>query len=274
MVADANVLPVLQAYAAFKSLGHFLGVVLEALERRNFAGVKNDAFANEANAAISLYHAVRNIAARDGSNLGNFESVLNFHSSDDLLLCVGAEHSFHGSGDFVDTFIDDGILANLDFFLVGQKLCLWRRADVEAYDNRVGVRRRQNDVAFVDRAGRRVDDHKSDVLCRKLFKGCLKSLGASLQVGFDDHFEFLDFVRVNRLVKVVKRDFLDGLGVLKALKLHALGADGARLFFAFGHLEGVARVGHVLNSDNLNRLAGSRFLNALAPVVEHRAHAA
>ena len=108
----------------------------------------------------------------------------------------------------------------------------------------------------------------------KLIEGNLKGLGASLQVGLDDNLKLLDFVRVNRLVQVVERDFLDSLGVLKALKLDALGADRARLFFAFGNLEGVAGVGHFLNSDNLNRLAGCRFLDALAPVVEHGADAA
>ena len=52
-VADLDVVEVLQAHAAFVALDHFAGVVLEALEGADLAGVDHHAVAEQAHAGVT-----------------------------------------------------------------------------------------------------------------------------------------------------------------------------------------------------------------------------
>ena len=117
-----------------------------------------------------------------------------------------------------------------------------------------------------------MDDDETDILCRKFFERGFERFGRTLQVRFDDDTEFFDVARVDRLVKIFERNFFDRARFFEAFQFLPFYRNFARVFFAFRHLERIARIRHTFNAEHFDGHGRRGFLNAFSAIVEHGPH--
>ena len=114
-----------------------------------------------------------------------------------------------------------------------------------------------------------------DLLLGELGDLVLDRLQRAGDVGLDDQAELLDGALLGELEDVLERDLAPGaprerLG-LQAVR--ALAGELARAALVLDHAHELARLGHAVEAEHLDRLAGRGALDARADEVVHRAHA-
>ncbi len=144
------------------------------------------------------------------------------------------------------------------------------RAHVEADDD--GLRGdREVDVALGDRADRRVDDRQPHLLAGELGERVGEGLDRALHVALDDDAQLLLAALGDALRELLERDLRrrrdEALG---HLALAALG-DLLRLLRVLHGVHAVARVGDLVEAEDLHRRRRAGLVDLLAVLVRHRA---
>ena len=114
-----------------------------------------------------------------------------------------------------------------------------------------------------------------DLLLGQLRDLVLDRLERAGHVGLDDEAELLDGALLGELEDVLERD-LAARAPRQRLGLQAVGAlagELARAALVLDHAHELAGLGHAVEAEHLDRLAGHRALDARAHEVVHRAHA-
>ena len=87
------------------------------------------------------------VAAGDDAELRDAEQLADLDARGVLLVELGREHADARGVDLLDRLVDDAVQADVDAFLLGERLGLGLRAHVEADDDGVG-RVGEHDVAL------------------------------------------------------------------------------------------------------------------------------
>ncbi len=119
------------------ALGHFLGVILEALQRGQSAGVDNYAVTQQTNLSMSGQLAIDHVTTGDNTDFGYGEGLLDFCLAEVLFLDIGGEHAAHSVFDFSDQLVDDVVEADFHFFALCNFLDLHSRSYVKADNDRL-----------------------------------------------------------------------------------------------------------------------------------------
>src|SRR5207248_2054898 len=142
-------------------------------------------------------------------------------------------------------------------------------------DHAVGCGR-EHHVGLVDAANAAVDYVDLDLLLGKLRDLVLDRLQRPGHVGLDDERELLDGPLLRELEHVLERD-LAPRTARQRLRLQSVGTLAGQLAGAplvLDHAHDLARLGHAVEAQHLDRLARSRALDARADEVVHGTHAA
>src|SRR5216683_385688 len=95
LVADLDIVKVLQANATLETFTHFRNVVLETTQRSNVTFPTDHAVANQSRARVAANVAVDNHGTRNHTRLGNAENFAHVGLADDALFFNGLEHTDH-----------------------------------------------------------------------------------------------------------------------------------------------------------------------------------
>src|SRR5205807_3121876 len=131
-IAFLYVIEVADADTALHAVADIAGIVLEALERRDFAFVDLNTIAQQAHVGIALDLPIQDIATGNYADLRHFEGVAYFSPAQVGFLIDGIEQAGHGFLDFVLKLVNDGMQADVHFFLLRQLLRLALRTNIEA----------------------------------------------------------------------------------------------------------------------------------------------
>src|SRR3990167_4274404 len=271
-VADLDVLEAGEHHAAFLADGDFVDLVLEALERLQGAQFQDhDVLTDDPDLGALADHAFGDLTAGDLADLADVEGLQNLGVAKEGFALDRGQHAREHAFDVVQQVVDDRVVADLDPFALGQGSRLGRGPDVEADDRRAGALG-QHDVAFADRAGARQDDPRADLVGGHLVQRTDDRLGRTLHVGLDDQRQFFQL-----LVLQLGHNVGHGsAGAHRGQRLLALQADAvlgqlAGAGLVLDHGERVARRGHAVQAEDLDRGGGTRFLELFVALVEQRA---
>ena len=120
-VADLNVVEVHERDTAFETVLDLAGIVLEALESFDFAGVNEFAIALNTNLAVAAHGAIGHVATGNDTDFADLEDLANVGMTLDRFFVDRIEQTGHGQSDFVDQFVDDAVKADV-YFLAVQRL--------------------------------------------------------------------------------------------------------------------------------------------------------
>ncbi len=113
-VAHLYVIIVLDIDTALETRDHFLGFVLEALERLQLTRMDDHTVADDAHLVGTLDLAIGDHTAGDGADLAHLEGLQYLQIGCDLLANVWREHALEGVADIFDSIVDDRVGADLD----------------------------------------------------------------------------------------------------------------------------------------------------------------
>src|SRR2546421_5084368 len=139
-VALLEVLEVAEADAAFESLLHLAGVVLEPLERGDCAVPDDDAVAQETDPRAACDHAVLHVAAGHPADTRDREHLTDLGVARDDLLELGLEHADERLLHVLEHLVDDFVEAQVDALGLGELASAAVGSHVEADDG--GIRHR------------------------------------------------------------------------------------------------------------------------------------
>src|SRR5512139_3167837 len=203
LVADLDVVEVLDPQPALVPLEDLLDVVLEPLEGGEFPLVDHHAVPQQADIRVPGDLPRQDGAAGNRPDLGDVEGVPDLGPPLGGLLEGGLQHPLHRLLDVVHHVVDDRIEPDVDRFPLRELGGLGLRAHVEADDDGGGgggehhVRLRDPPHAGVDH----VDLH---LVAGELAEGELEGLHRPLHVGLDDDVEVLDLAGVDPLVQLLQ----------------------------------------------------------------------
>src|SRR6266851_278424 len=138
-VIGLDVVEVLESDAAFVTGLDLARVVLEALERTDFAVPHDPPVAHQARPRTALNLAVRDHRAADRGPL-HHEGLTHLRSPKRLLTIGRCKQPLHRLADIVNRLVDNRVEANLDAFPFRELRGLLFGAHIEADDNRLGGR--------------------------------------------------------------------------------------------------------------------------------------
>src|SRR5436190_3331816 len=268
LIADLDVVEVLESDAALVALLDLTGVVLEPTQRRQLAGPDHRAVAQEPRLGVPHDLAVDDHAAGDVSDLRDLEDLADLDPADDLFLVRGTEETDHRLPDVVEDLVDHLVVPDLDAELFCGLPRLDVRAHVVAHDDRVR-RVSERDVALRHGADARVDDLQPRALDLDRLERLAERFERTVDVRLDHELELDETLFGLLRVQILERP---ALAALERSALHLLEPVlDERLCVAFrlhDH-EVVARGGHLGDSDDLDRRGGRRGLDSIARVVRH-----
>src|SRR5215207_3961024 len=252
-----------------------VGVVLQAPQRLDPAVIDDRAVADEAAARAARDAALGDVAAGDRADARGAEDRAHLDGADRLLDLLGREHALHRVAQLVDRAVDHRVGADLDALAVGDDARLADRADVEAEHDGVG-RRGQVDVGLGDPADAGAHDLHLHLGLRQLRDLVLERLERAGDVGLEHQVEVLDLAAARLVEDRLERHLLAGAAGLRlALQAEAaLVGELARAAVVLDHAHVLARLGHAVEAEHLDRLRRPRLLHPAALVVVQRAHAA
>src|ERR1700731_2452443 len=271
-VADFHVVKVGDARAALEAGANFADVVLKAFQGTKLGGVNHSAITQHANLAVTLEHAIHNVAAGDGAGALDTEGVANFGATQVGFGDDGFEQAFHGLFNFVGNFVNDGVSANVDMFLLREIGGLAIGANSKSDDNRPGCGSEEQ-VVFGDGAHPRADDFELHLIGGKLGQHFAENFDGALHVGLDDDAEFLDVASFQLLMQLIEGDARAAAASHLRVTLLALAVfdDVASLGFV-SDLEVVACIRNALQAENFNGRGRRRVDYRTAAIIEHGAH--
>src|SRR6185436_20008840 len=269
-VAFLDVVEVRDPDTALEPLTHLADVVLEAAERADPAGVRNDAVADDPGTRVPDDRALQDVRAGDQAHLRDAEHGTDLGPTELRLALLGLEHPAQGAADVIDRVVDHAVEPDVDAFLLGEIARLHVGTDVEPYDDRPGCQR-QVDVALGDRPGGAPDHVDPHLVLRQLGERVHERPDRALHVRLHDQIQLGDLVAFG-----LRHQLLQG----RRARRHHLGRpelglpflhDVARRAFVLDLADVVASVGGRGPAEDLHRLAGTRLLHLLPVLVEHRA---
>src|ERR1019366_6274940 len=258
----------LEADAALEAFGHLARVVLEALEALDLAFPDDGAVADQPDLAGSDDLALGDVAAGDGHVL-DLEDLTNLGLAVALLDERRRKQAFHRAAHVFERGVDDRVEAYLDLVLFGERARLAGWPNVESDDDRPRGDGEVH-VTLGDGADGRVDDREPGLLGRELDHRLGERFDRALHVALDDDAQLL-----LAALGVPLREFFErhlGCGRDKALRHLALAAlrDLLGLLRVLDCVHAVARVGHLVEAEDLDRRRGPSLLKLLAVLVRHR----
>ena len=183
-------------HAALLARRDLVDLVLEAFERGERAQFQNhDVVADDPDLGPLADHAFGHPATGDLAGLGDVEHLQHRGVAEEGFALQRGQHAREHALHVVEQVVDDGIVADLDAFALGQVAGLFRGADVEAEDRRTGGLG-QLDVALGDAAGTRIDGARADLLVAHLLERADDGLGRALDVGLDEDRQLRDLFGV------------------------------------------------------------------------------
>ena len=202
--------------------------------------------------------------AGDRADPRGFEQLAHLGLAERGLDLGGLEHALHRRAQLLDRAVDDRVGADLDALAVGDLAGVADGPHVEGEDHALGGGR-EHHVGLVDAADAAVDDVDLDLLLGELGDLVLDRLERPRDVGLDDQAELLDGALLGELEDVLEGDLAPG-AARERLGLQAVGAlarelAGAALVLDDAHV--LARLGHAVEAEHLDRLAGRRALELL-----------
>src|SRR5713101_296781 len=270
-VIGLDVVEVLESDAAFVTGLDFARVVLEALERTDFAVPYDPPVAHQARPRTALNLAVRDHRAADRGPL-HHEGLTHLRSPKRLLAIGRCKQPLHRFADIVYRLVDNRVEANLDAFLFRELRGLLFGPHIKAEDNRLGGRG-QRDVGFRNRADGSMNQVELDFVGRKPLQRIGERLDRAVHVALDNDAQLLHLTRRHLLAQVFERDAAGLLQyTLALLRTPELG-DLTRLRL-FGHPD-KRRTGlrYRREPENLDRRRRSGLGQTLPEMVQHRAYA-
>src|SRR5271168_4530978 len=270
-IADLDVVEVAHADAAFETGAHFAGVIFEALQRTVLRAVDHGAIAHDADLRVALEDAVDHVAAGDRAGALDAERVADFGAAQIGFGDHGLEQAFHGFLQFVGNFVDDGVRADIDVFLLGKVGSFAIRTNAESNDDRAGSGGEEH-VVFGDGADAGTDDFQLHLICRKFGQHFTENFDGALHVGLDDDAKFFDVAGLELFVELVERDARAAAAGKGRVALFALAVidDVAGLGFV-GDLEVVAGFRNALQAEDFDGRGRRRIFRGAAAIVEHGA---
>src|SRR5437016_3759938 len=100
-VASFHVVEIRDSDAAFHAVSDLAGVVLEALQRTDFAFVNLDAITHQAHIRIALDQAIQHVTTGDSADLGHAEGLTYFSATQVSLLDDRLKQARHGFPDLI-----------------------------------------------------------------------------------------------------------------------------------------------------------------------------
>ena len=113
-VAFLDIVELLQTDTALVALGDLLDVVLEAAQRLYLILGDDYTVTNNADKSAALDLAGNNLAASDGADVADADSLANLCVSEELFLEYGSEKSLHSCCDLLNALIDYTVGTDVD----------------------------------------------------------------------------------------------------------------------------------------------------------------
>src|SRR5438876_873049 len=272
-VADLDVVEVLDADAALEALPHLAHVVLEALEGGDRALVHLHAVADHPHPRRPGDDPGAHEAPRDGTDLGDLKRLSHLGLPQHDFLLLGREQSLHCSLHLFHRLVDDAVGADLHALALGRGACVGIGSHVEADDD--GTRRlREQDIRVGDGADAAVHDFHLDFRGGQLGQRVRERFRGAALVRLDDDAQRRGAPGRALRHEVLERLHASAAAVLRlALQALALLGDLARRPGIRHHTEGVPRLGHALEAEDLHGRRGTGDRHRLAALVVHGAHA-
>src|SRR5690348_13446530 len=204
-VADFYVAEIRDSDSAFESGAHLADVFLEAPQRANAPGVNHHVVAQDANFRVALHQSILNVRAGDHAHAFDAESVANFGAAQKLFLEHRSEQADHSFFNFVHDFVDDGVQANFDVFLLREISRFALGADVETDNDRVRSRGKQH-IGFRNSTDAGLYDFQFDLIVRELRQHFAQHFDGTLHVSLDENRQILNLARFELFVKLIERE--------------------------------------------------------------------
>ena len=109
--------------------------------------------------------AFHNVRTGNVSNLRYFNNITDFNHTDNGFFNIGTEQSFHCLFNFFNRFVNDIILADIYFLLLGKQLCLRGRTHIKADNNRIRISGGKHNIGIIDSTGRCMDNIQPYFCC-------------------------------------------------------------------------------------------------------------
>jgi len=135
LVADLDVVEILEADTALETFADFGGIVFESTQRRDVAFPRDYPVANKTRARVALDNAVDHHAAGHGADTRDAENLAHVGLAENLLPLDFLQHADHGGLNFFFDLVDDRMQANVDAFLFRQFIGARFRTHIEADDD-------------------------------------------------------------------------------------------------------------------------------------------
>src|SRR6185503_11617600 len=138
LVANLDVVKVLEADSAFKALANFGNVILEAPQGDDIALPTDYAVANQTGAGIAANVAVDHHRPGHSADTRNLEHFANICLADDLFTLDRLQHAYHRRAYFFFDLVNDRMETNIDGFLLGEVsgARFWSNVESNDYNSR------------------------------------------------------------------------------------------------------------------------------------------
>src|SRR5690606_11140600 len=219
-----DIVVVLDLQTTVVAFGHFLHVVLEPFERRQFPGIDHHPVAYQADLGVPENLSAGYHTAGNGTELGDFEGLSDLRGTGYLFLDFRGEHALHGVLEVVDGIVDDRVHTDIDLFLVGQGSGIVHRPYVETDDHGIGGTGQQY-IGFGDGPNPLMDDVDLDLIGGQLLEGIRQGLDRTVHVPFEDDVQLLEVAQGDPSSDFVQGDVTLGPNILFPLQLGAFGSD-------------------------------------------------
>ncbi len=150
----------------------------------------DDAVTHHTDFSIAGDLALKHIAPRDRTDIGDLVDLPDFGAAQLDLAGFGGEHPLHSGLNIVDRIVDDPVEAQLHAVPLGVVLGHRVGPDVEPDDDRIGSIG-EHDIALRDCADRAMDHLDPYFVVRELLERLFDRLDRTLYVGLDDDRQFL-----------------------------------------------------------------------------------
>src|SRR5205807_6205492 len=156
LIADFDVIEVLEPDTTLESFADFGCIVLKATKRSDIAFPTDDAISNQTRARIAANNSVDDHATGDRANSGDAEDFAHIGFAENLLFLDLLEHADHRRLNLFFDLVDDRMQTNVDAFLFRQFVGARFGPHVEADDDDccrclAGLRRgRKQHIRFGD----------------------------------------------------------------------------------------------------------------------------
>ena len=185
-----------------------------------------------------------------------------------FLLDFWSQHTFHGTLDFLNRIVDDGVETNIYAFLVCQSASCLRRTNLETDDDCIGCLCQRN-IALRNLTHCLVDDIHMNLLGREFDEGVAEGFDRTVHVALDDEIEVLNTTHCDVVCNIFESLTTSGTNTLLALELFTLVGNFTSLLFCFHHVELVTCCWCTVQTEDEGWLCRKYLLDSLTALIEH-----